>query len=652
MRFRLIKPTWARKYLKKGIENPEYVREIDGPSTHEGNFDKDFVEGKNKAGYNVYFFPNYPSSLPEDKSTCGGDIDVYQFVFVDMDLKDKIYASKEVFLQKLREFPISPTLVVLSGNGVHAYWEISNLTRETYIELQFKLINYFNTDKSIWTPLQMMRYPGTLNTKDPNNFKLVDVDQETSSGGIYRVEEVRAVLPEMTVEQETKMERSIARIDGTLDEFVSSSVILDELPEKFTKHLAKNKKLSNLFYRPAETGGDRSKADWTLAQELYDLNYNISEALQVIANTKKALSHPDRENYARNTVEKAYRGKAKHVVKSAAERERTGFTKATMGQRIYGPDYFDRTPEGWRRKEVFGLIGAEGIGKSSVTMDIFKHIMLNNDNDDIYLFFSLEMPEAQVIKRWKKMVGPHTELLDRFYVVSKEDDEGNMRRIGLQEIYGYTRDMERLTGKKVAAIAIDHFSIVSPTIDANKHPNFDIGATMETGFGHERNLSSAQLASLLKALAKMLDVFVIVQSQTSKEKGQLGDLPIDGNAAYGISHFDWYCDHVMTIWQPLRRIYTDTELRVLGWQYCKLRESDNSPIKQYEKKLLSFNEDNGEFTNPTQDDMEEFYRLLPIVNKIRDEERKKKVGDSTYSPSLDMKKAMKIIKQYGENDVG
>ena len=84
MRFRLIKPDWAT--------------ELAGPSTLEGEFEVDFVKEKNTEGYNVYFFPNHNSYPLDKKFLSGKDIDHFTKVFVDMDLKDGKYASKEEFM--------------------------------------------------------------------------------------------------------------------------------------------------------------------------------------------------------------------------------------------------------------------------------------------------------------------------------------------------------------------------------------------------------------------------------------------------------------------------------------------------------------------------------------------------------------------------
>ena len=60
-----------------------------------------------------------------------------------------------------------PTVVILSGHGVHAYWRLvepmTNLAEWTAI--QKRLIDLLGSDKSIHDPPRIMRLPGFLNVK-------------------------------------------------------------------------------------------------------------------------------------------------------------------------------------------------------------------------------------------------------------------------------------------------------------------------------------------------------------------------------------------------------------------------------------------------------------------------------------------------------
>lgn len=616
------------------MKNKNFVEEIPGPDVLEGNFDFEFVQKKNQEGYNAYWFPNHPSDLADGIKASGKHIDKFEYCFIDMDLKDGVYNSKKEFLDKIEEFDLQPSLVVDSGNGIHVYWKIGNLTRQSYVEAQFRLINYFQTDESIWTVLQLMRVPGTYNTKTHNEFKETIIHESMSSREIYGIDDLLEFLPDILPTQELKMERHIAKMDGTYENKFVKTVDPDKLPDKFKKILNDpTSKMSKLFKDPIETHGDRSGADMKLCNLLFNKDFTREEAFQVMLNTQKARERVDREDYAATMVEKVYTDRVQYTVPSVSNRIKSGFKKDDA-TRIYGPPYFDCMTKGWRRKQVLGIVGAEGIGKTSVTLDIFKFLAQQNP-DDIYLFFSLEMTEGEIVEELTNRIAENEELHDRVYVVANEDDEGNPRHIGLQEIYWYVKDMEKSTGKKVAAIAIDHVSIIGRVINTQKQPDFNLQANAEVGWGEKRTMSLETICGWLKTLAKMLDTFIILQSQTTKEKGGQGDIPITGNAAYGISHFNWYCDYVMGIWQPIRRMYKETDLRVLAWQYSKIRGKRKDDLVQvYDYRLLAFDEYTYEYRSLTDQEEEEFGNCLMVANKIRKMEEKKQLGGHSYKNSL------------------
>ena len=167
----------------------------------------------------------------------------------------------------------------------------------------------------------------------------------------------------------------------------------------------------------------------------------------------------------------------------------------------------------WRKQELLGIIAGSGVGKTAFALNIIKDIIMNNpDNDDVYAFFTIEMPEEQIIERWVKLVGKDSPLASRLFVIGDQDENGMPRPIGLQEIYAACKDIKKDTGRKVGSIIIDHFHIISSHINVNVKPNFGIGNEQGTGYGDIQNLSTNQLATQLKSLVKTLDTFAIVLS--------------------------------------------------------------------------------------------------------------------------------------------
>ena len=166
--YRLIAPDWL-------IQTQPQLKKV-----QEGIFTDLEIQEYNTQGYNIYYLPNYPSEYAKGVTVEGSMIETFNYVFVDCDLKDKVYADKEQFLEKVGDIGIMPTKVVDSGNGIHVYWAVSDLDAMSYLRFQRRLLRLFNTDESVATLYQLMRVENTLNTKNPNNLIPCEVIFETN----------------------------------------------------------------------------------------------------------------------------------------------------------------------------------------------------------------------------------------------------------------------------------------------------------------------------------------------------------------------------------------------------------------------------------------------------------------------------------------
>jgi hypothetical protein len=612
VRYRLIKPDWAKL--------PETEGGIPGPNSFDGDdFPIAFLKEKNAQGYGIYYFPNYNSKpVPKGEYTAGKHIDTFEWVYVDMDLKDGVYKTKEEFIAKLVNFPVLPTKVLTSGNGVHAYWRVSKLDRERFCELQLRLIKALTTDHSIWTVLRCMRLEGYFNTKRKDEYKLVEAD--VWSEGAYTYKDLDQHLPALDKSEEMKIVNHLRRIDGQEPEINLDEINVSEVPDRFKRLMEQDSKVKHLF---TDTEGDRSKNAWALLNILY-ADFDRAEAVAIIANTPKALSKgAGNGTFAAEMVAKAYKMKAKFTVPSVAEKIKQNTNEKRKGRLVQGPDYFDCSYRGWRTQQVFGLIGGSGIGKSTTTLNIFEKVLQNNP-DDICIYFNLEMTDAEVVEKFRDLTGDDEKLLDRLFVISNEDEDGNPLNINLQKIVWYCRDIQKSTGKRLVAIAIDHIGVINPSIDIRQKPTFGLEGDGESAFGDYRNVNLRKMPQLLKELAKQLDVFLIVQSQTTKAKGMDGDTPLGIDAAYGAAQFEQYMDYVMTIWQPLRRVHNETALRALGWQYAKIRSKHkNDEVETYTPSFLCVDVTTGRLTLPTDDEEQEFEVLNKKATVIRKKSEKK-----------------------------
>ena len=294
MRYRLILP--------KRLENeplPKVIEKDDREFDSKEAFDE-WLKEKNDRGYNIYYFPNQPEKVLY-KNLSAKDVDKFDWVFVDMDLKDQYYKSKKEFAEVIKKFPLKPTKTIDSGHGVHVYWQISDLDRQSYMELQKALINRFVTDESIWTICQLMRVAGYKNTKYEDEVLVArqSTDKDLSSGNVYTTAEMWDNLQQIS-------EKDARDIKAHINKYIfgisikPENKVLEPLPEKFEDLLEYNSDLYELFYNPK----DRSVADMKIANVLFFNGFSKEEALNILLQTSKGKERGI--SYAQPIIQKIY----------------------------------------------------------------------------------------------------------------------------------------------------------------------------------------------------------------------------------------------------------------------------------------------------------------------------------------------------------
>ena len=509
------------------------------------------IKGLNEIGYNIYFFPNRPSK-PTTSFIEAADVDIFQYVFVDMDLKDKVYATKDIFINKINEFALKPCRIVDSGNGVHVYWPIEDLDPMSYLRLQRRLCRHFNTDPAVSKLNQLMRVPGTHNTKTPDrtSWKLCQTIF-TIPVEPYQAEQLSKLLEPITKADEDYCVRSYdaAYNPGKIDS------VIEDLPKRWFSFAKKGDEAYRLFYGENK---DRSKADYRLAHLMAADGFTREEALAVLANSSKASerSSAHRYSYASNIIEKMW--ETKELIKS----EVMGHTVEDLlkndnddefeGTPFRCHEYFDATTCGFRLTHVLGLVGGAGSGKTAVSLNYFYHFAKKNCEYS-HVVFTLEQPGKEIAKRWKKIVGKNPEINRRVYVVDNYTDDGQFRNLSLDDCEEYVKGLQA-SGVKIGCVMIDHIGILKKE---NKN-------------GEREGL--IDICCRMKAFAVNRNIMLIMQSQTNRDKAKGGDVELDKDAAYGTTNFEWFVDWLVTIWQPLKRVYKDApNMTVTCFKYCKIR---------------------------------------------------------------------------------
>lgn len=594
MIYRLIAPQWAID------KNPKLPRVL------EGEFSPPQIRQYNDGGYNVYYLPNYPSEYNKDVTVDGSHIDNFSWVFVDCDLKDEVYDTKDSFLEALGAIDIPPTKVTDSGNGVHAYWKVSNLDAMSYLRFQRRFMRLLHTDEAVGQLFQLMRTPGTLNTKDPIKQPLCSILYEDDAVS-YTSEQLDRLLPPITLEDEQYCKQ---HYDKTNKLNQDQYIINDTLPSKFGKLIKDNPEAKELWTGPTD---DRSKTDYRLGHLMFASGFSKEEACSVLVNSAKALQRSPihRASYATNIVDKIW---TFELTEDKDKLELSMSVKdilAKSGNVLKGTPFrchprIDNTAHGFRLGQVIGLVGGSGIGKTAFTLNAFKWFVERNP-DYHHFFVPLEQPANEIADRWKTMCGDDTSLHEKVHIMSNYAEDGGFRHLSFSEIKEYIEKFQKVKGNKIGCVVIDH-----------------LGALKKKG-SNDENQDLMTICHEMKAFAVQTNTLLIMQSQTSREKAGIGDLELNKDAAYGTTTFEWYCDYLVTLWQPLKRCHNEPSCpTVTAFKFCKIRHKKTKQdiIQEDVPYYLYFDSDLETMRDMTQDEKISFNFFLPKATNKRKVDRK------------------------------
>lgn len=571
----------------------------------EGEFSDEEIAIYNARGYSIFYFPNGPSHYEPGTPVDGSQIDEFSQVFVDCDLKDGTYKTKEEFIEKLLGFTLSPTAIVDSGRGVHAYYKVSDLDALSYVKLQRRLCRYFKTDEAVGKICQLMRLPGTLNTKDQHNPKPCQLLFE-EPGNVYTAEQLSTALPPLSSKDEDYCKNHYEKTYGLAKEIK----VNENVPKKFLDLLRASKEVSDLY---AGASRDRSKGDYKLAHLLYADNFTKDEAMSVMINCRKALDRAPahRISYAANIVDKIWEyEKAEdktEVQLSRSVKDIMTTTDTTKGKRFPCWKVFDGTESGFRLSQVMGLIGGSGSGKTTLALNYFYHFAKENPSYT-HVFVSLEQPEHEIAERWVRIAGGDSTLHEKVHVLGNYNPDGSYRNLSLSDVETYIVALKEKLGTEVGCVCIDHVGVLKK----------------QSKNGENQGLMD--VFHNMKAFANRLNCFLIMQSQTSREKAGIGDVEIGKDGAYGSTVFEWYCDYVVTTWQPLKRIYKQApHMTCSAFVMPKIRHKKVGQDRMGEEDVyvLMFDPATERLREMNQDEETSYDYFSNVASTLRNKDRKK-----------------------------
>lgn len=152
----------------------------------------DIITRSQAGGAGVFFSVN----RTDGKGARSYNIAGVRTYYVDVDgLRDK-----GPTLEAMITAPLKPSAIVETRNGVHAYWYAKSqvpVDHAEYQRVQKGLIKHFDADKSVKDIARVLRVPGTLHLKDPENPFTVRIVHQLSEGltPYYTAEQLLEVYP-------------------------------------------------------------------------------------------------------------------------------------------------------------------------------------------------------------------------------------------------------------------------------------------------------------------------------------------------------------------------------------------------------------------------------------------------------------------------
>lgn len=321
-------------------------------------------------------------------------------------------------------------------------------------------------------------------------------------------------------------------------------------------------------------------------------------------------------------------------VRSLGDMKRAGIVsgKIDPSRFVAGPKKIDCLVRPWHRGDMTGILAGSGVGKTSFSLHILKHILLNNAKG-VVAFVSLEMTASEIAEKWEKMTEDCPEISDRFFIIENYDDEGKSKELRVSDIKHELRKIKEVINETLIAYVLDHLHEIS--ID---------GAVKDYN----------PICRELKNMTVELDSHGFILSQTTKGKGT-GDIPVPKDGCFGTSRYENLMTNILTIFQPLLRVQKEADLPILGYQYAKIRyKNRGDKVRENMNYLMYFEYDTENLRELSRQEKADFAMYYEKVLELRQNEEKFKSYQFDISDTVVGKdgKEVKLTKIIGGNNPG
>jgi hypothetical protein len=146
-----------------------------------------YASEMSKAGHEIHFGPAVRNEDLGSKRSDRTNILWTKCVWVDIDSPDKTLSGEEKlikaselkdnFVEALKAYGLEPSFIICSAHGFHIYFVLQRLHMDPgeWAPIQSALITLAKGDQQAKDVTRLLRVPGTLNWKDRNNPKAVEI---------------------------------------------------------------------------------------------------------------------------------------------------------------------------------------------------------------------------------------------------------------------------------------------------------------------------------------------------------------------------------------------------------------------------------------------------------------------------------------------
>jgi hypothetical protein len=441
-----------------------------------------------------------------------------------------------------------PIALIGSPEGSADYY----ITYKKFIEsilFKFAGITYKTADLSIYNPMRIFRIANTIHEKTGfYKIPLDLIDLQTKS-----INDIRELA---------KLPRYVYNVDLDVDINPYLEELWYDCKVELENKPVQDKQEGNIFVKaisePAKEG-ERHEKLIKIAGYLIDKGVPYTECMAIIKKWNEGNSDPLSEArlvYDLKGAYKSFYNKKPKIEEPTldqilvfGDRYTTQYDKhiariSKYGRMKTGYSVIDDPIRGMIAGEVMVIVGKTSVGKSAFAQNIALN---NNDTGRRVLFFSLEMPIANVAERSLQMIIGKSgreierEKLEGLPFIDGQIKEANERLqnfitvpiqgIHFNKLEYYIKGTEDYFGEKLDMIIIDYAGLIE----------FDGGSLYEQQTG---------IAKKLKQLSGSTETGIITLAQVSKNYKDTDPLDLDSTRDSGV--VTEACDYLIGWWRANR----------------------------------------------------------------------------------------------------